>query len=149
MEVGETITEGELGTTVSWLIGRLKQKVASALGPPISLLWPGVLRGGGHLSLGWKLWVGITSCVSPSFPPGIGQDISQWCSLGFSLPLSQEDVQMKATDILQRVSSGTISPRSTMTTYLGQADTTGERKIKGLIDLGEHKDSRESRAGIY
>lgn len=53
MEVGETITEGELGTTAKLINWETEAKVASALGPPISLMAWGVKRGG-HLSLGWS-----------------------------------------------------------------------------------------------
>lgn len=62
MEVGETITEGELGTTAKLINWETEAKVASAQGPPISLMAWGIKRGG-HLSLG-VVSVGITSCVS-------------------------------------------------------------------------------------
>lgn len=76
MEVGETITEGELGTTAKLISWETKQRLPVPWALP-SLLWPGVLRGEGICLLVGVVSVGITSCVSPSFPPGIGQDISQ------------------------------------------------------------------------
>ena len=53
MEVGETVTEGELGTTAKLISWETEAKVASTQSPPISLMAWGIKRGG-HLSLGWS-----------------------------------------------------------------------------------------------